>query len=88
LFKSPDDSDAGLVEVSVVVVQDEGGVTHQHVGVARRLVDADRSQPAVALVHDVRADPTHASRADLPATEVFEIGDTVIVRPDPVPVTG
>ena len=25
----------------------------------------------------------HASRADLPATEIFEIGDTVIVRPDP-----
>jgi hypothetical protein len=25
----------------------------------------------------------HASRADLPATEIFEIGDTVLVRPDP-----
>ena len=25
----------------------------------------------------------HASRADLPATEIFEIADTVIVRPDP-----
>jgi hypothetical protein len=29
----------------------------------------------------------HASRADLPATEIFEIADTVIVRPDPAPVT-
>ena len=29
----------------------------------------------------------HASRADLPATEIFEVLDTVIVRPDPVPVT-
>lgn len=28
----------------------------------------------------------HASRADLPATEIFEVVDTVIVRPDPVPV--
>jgi len=28
----------------------------------------------------------HASRADLPATEIIEIGDTVIVRPDPAPV--
>jgi hypothetical protein len=26
----------------------------------------------------------HASRADLPATEIFEIPDTLIVRPDPV----
>jgi hypothetical protein len=26
----------------------------------------------------------HASRADLPATEIFEVVDTVIVRPDPV----
>jgi uncharacterized protein DUF4242 len=26
----------------------------------------------------------HASRADLPATEIFEIADTLIVRPDPV----
>ncbi len=25
----------------------------------------------------------HAARADLPATEIFEIGDTVLVRPDP-----
>jgi len=25
----------------------------------------------------------HASRAELPATEIFEIGDTLIVRPDP-----
>jgi hypothetical protein len=29
----------------------------------------------------------HASRADLPATEIFEIADTVIVRPDPAAVT-
>jgi hypothetical protein len=28
----------------------------------------------------------HALRADIPATEVFEVADTVIVRPDPVPV--
>jgi Protein of unknown function (DUF4242) len=28
----------------------------------------------------------HAARADLPATEIFEVADTVIVRPDPVPV--
>jgi hypothetical protein len=28
----------------------------------------------------------HASRADLPATEIFEVLDTVIVRADPVPV--
>jgi hypothetical protein len=29
----------------------------------------------------------HASRADLPATEIFEIADTVIVRPDPADPT-
>ena len=28
----------------------------------------------------------HASRADLPATEIFEVADTVIIRPDPVTV--
>ena len=27
----------------------------------------------------------HASRADLPVTEIIPIADTVIVRPDPVP---
>ena len=29
----------------------------------------------------------HASRAGLPADEISEVADTVIVRPDPVPVT-
>ena len=28
----------------------------------------------------------HAARAGLPATDIFEIADTVIVRPDPVAV--
>ena len=28
----------------------------------------------------------HAQRADLPATEIFTVADTVIVRPDPVSV--
>jgi hypothetical protein len=28
----------------------------------------------------------HARRADLPADEVIEVADTVIVRPDPTPV--
>jgi hypothetical protein len=28
----------------------------------------------------------HASRVDMPATEIFEVADTVIVRPDPVEV--
>ena len=27
----------------------------------------------------------HASRADLPVTEIVEVADTVIVRPDPEP---
>lgn len=27
----------------------------------------------------------HASRADLPVTEIIEVADTVLVRPDPVP---
>lgn len=27
----------------------------------------------------------HAERADLPVTEIVEVADTVIVRPDPVP---
>lgn len=30
------------------------------------------------------ASRTHASRADLPVTEIIPIADTVIVRPDPV----
>ena len=30
----------------------------------------------------------HASRADLPVTEIIEVADTVFVRPDPVPVGG
>lgn len=28
----------------------------------------------------------HAARVDMPATEIFEVADTVLVRPDPVPV--
>lgn len=27
----------------------------------------------------------HASRVDMPATEIFEIADTVLIRPDPAP---
>jgi hypothetical protein len=30
----------------------------------------------------------HASRADLPVTEIIEVADTVIVRPDPAPTDG
>lgn len=30
----------------------------------------------------------HATRADLPITEIIEVADTVIVRPDPAPVGG
>ena len=30
----------------------------------------------------------HAKRADLPADEIVEVADTVIVRPDPQPVAG
>jgi hypothetical protein len=29
----------------------------------------------------------HASAADLPVDEIIKVADTVIVRPDPVPVT-
>ncbi len=29
----------------------------------------------------------HASRAGIPATDIFEVADTVIVRPDPVAVS-
>jgi hypothetical protein len=28
----------------------------------------------------------HAARADIPATDIFEVADTVIIRPDPVDV--
>jgi hypothetical protein len=28
----------------------------------------------------------HAERAGIPATDIFEVADTVIVRPDPTPV--
>jgi hypothetical protein len=28
----------------------------------------------------------HASRVGMPATEIFEVADTVLVRPDPAPV--
>ena len=30
----------------------------------------------------------HAERADIPAADIFEVADTVLVRPDPVPVAG
>jgi hypothetical protein len=30
----------------------------------------------------------HASRVDMPAAEIWEVADTVLVRPDPVAVTG
>jgi hypothetical protein len=29
----------------------------------------------------------HANRVGMPATEIFEVADTVLVRPDPVPAT-
>ncbi len=29
----------------------------------------------------------HASRADLPADEIIEVADTVVIRPDPQPAT-
>ena len=29
----------------------------------------------------------HASRVDMPATEIYEVADTVLVRPDPVEAT-
>jgi hypothetical protein len=29
----------------------------------------------------------HAAAADLPATEIIKVADTVLVRPDPVPAT-
>src|SRR5215510_1875295 len=28
----------------------------------------------------------HAARAGIPATEIFEVADTVVIRPDPVPL--
>jgi hypothetical protein len=28
----------------------------------------------------------HAARAGIPASDIFEVADTVLVRPDPVPV--
>ena len=28
----------------------------------------------------------HAARADIPATEIFQVADTLVVRPDPVAV--
>lgn len=28
----------------------------------------------------------HALRVDMPATEIFKVADTVIVRPDPIPI--
>jgi hypothetical protein len=28
----------------------------------------------------------HAARAGIPATDIFEVADTVLVRPDPIPV--
>ena len=30
----------------------------------------------------------HALRSDMPATEIFEVADTVVIRPDPVAVAG
>jgi hypothetical protein len=30
----------------------------------------------------------HAERADIPASDILEVVDTVLVRPDPVPVAG
>ena len=38
--------------------------------------------------HEPGGDPRHAKRADLPADEIVEVADTVIVRPDPQPVAG
>jgi hypothetical protein len=29
----------------------------------------------------------HAAASDMPATEIFPVADTVVVRPDPVPAT-
>jgi hypothetical protein len=37
----------------------------------------------IYLATDVDAVKEHAQRVDMPADEVLEVGDTVIVRPDP-----
>ena len=51
------------------------------------VAEADGSLGTVCIYEAVSPEAIreHASRADLPVTEIFPVADTVIVRPDPVP---
>ena len=53
-------------------------VTAEHDGTVGTVCIYQASSPEA-----IRA---HASRADLPVDEIVKVADTVIVRPDPVPV--
>ena len=53
------------------------------------VAEADGSLGTVCIYQGSSAEKVreHASRADMPADEIVEIADTVIVRPDPVELT-
>lgn len=52
------------------------------------VLEDDGSLGTICIYEATTADMIreHATRADLPATEIYEVVDTVVVRPDPVEV--
>jgi hypothetical protein len=56
----------------------------------RSYVLADRDGLGTVCIYQASSEEAireHAQRADLPADEIVEVADTVIVRPDPEPAT-
>ena len=51
------------------------------------IAEADGTLGSVCIYEasDVEAVRKHASRVDMPADEIDEIADTVVIRPDPAP---
>jgi hypothetical protein len=66
-----------MVEVRRIVVQHEADVPHHPVRFEfERNLRYEVSSPEKIC--------EHAMRSDMPAAEIFEVVDTVVIRPDPV----
>jgi thiamine biosynthesis protein ThiC len=86
-WATPDDLEAAAARSTV-----EGDATSDDIRWIRSyvLAETDGSVGTVCIYQasSPEAIREHAARADLPADEIIEVADTVIVRPDPAAVAG
>jgi thiamine biosynthesis protein ThiC len=86
-WATPDDLEAAAARSTV-----EGDATPDDIRWIRSyvLAETDGSVGTVCIYQasSPEAIREHAARADLPADEIIEVADTVIVRPDPAAVAG